>query len=81
MWKICFQELRALTNTKQMNELGMGVNPMELSDIYDHVWNLGLLLQSDRCLEVLQSEYRPWPKVRVAEACSIHFYEVLERSR
>jgi hypothetical protein len=81
MWKICFQELRALTNTKQMNELGMGVNPMELSDIYDHVWNLGLLLQSDRCLEVLQSEYRPWPKVRVAEAGSIHFYEVLERSR
>jgi hypothetical protein len=54
---------------------------MELGDIYDHVWNLGLLLQSDRCLEVLTSEYRPWPKVREAEAGSIHFYEVLERSR
>jgi hypothetical protein len=81
MWKICFQELRALTDTKQMNEVGMGVNPMELGDIYDHVWNLGLLLQSDRCLEVLKSGYRPWPKVRVAEPGSIHFYEVLERSR
>jgi hypothetical protein len=54
-----------------MNESGMGVNPMELGDIYDHVWNLGLLLQSDRCLEVLKPEYRPWPKVREAEPGSI----------
>jgi hypothetical protein len=61
--------------------LGLGVNPMELSDIYEHVWNLGLRLQTEDCLSVLQSEYRPWPKVREEEACSAHFYAVLDRSR
>ena len=29
MWKVCFQELRALTNTKKMD-----THPMELSNIY-----------------------------------------------
>ena len=29
LWKICFQELRALTNTKQMNVVGLGVNPVK----------------------------------------------------
>jgi hypothetical protein len=54
---------------------------MELSDIYEHVWNLGLLLQTEDCLSVLQSEYRPGPKVREEEVCSAHFYAVLDRSR
>ena len=81
LWKICFQELRALTNTKQMNDVGLGVNPMELGDIYEHVWNLGVVLQSQECLQVLQASYRPWPKVRVAEAGSLAFYKVLNRTR
>ncbi len=54
---------------------------MELGDIYDHVWNLGLLLQSDESLDVLKSDYRAWPKVREGEAGSIKFYAVLHRSR
>ena len=54
---------------------------MELSDIYEHVWNLGVLLQTETCLTVLQPEYRPWPKVRLAEAGSVHFYNVLDRTR
>jgi hypothetical protein len=45
------------------------------------VWNLGLLLQSDESLDVLQSDYRAWPKVREGEAGSIKFYTVLHRSR
>ena len=81
LWKICFQELRALTNTKQMNVVGLGVNPMELGDIYDHVWNLGVVLQSQGCLQVLQASYRPWPKLREAEAGSLAFYKVLNRTR
>jgi hypothetical protein len=52
---------------------------MELSDIYEHVWNLGVLLQTGECLTVLQPECRPWPKVREAEAGSVHFYNVLNR--
>jgi len=81
MWKVCFHELRALTNTKQMSAFGLGVNPMELGDIYDHLWNMGLLLQWDQCLDILQSDYRAWPKVRENVECSREFYEALHRSR
>jgi hypothetical protein len=63
MWKVCFQELRALTNTKQLSYDGLNVNPMELNDIYEHVWNLGVLLKTDECLSILLEEFRPWPKV------------------
>ena len=63
MWKVCFKELRALTNTKQLSLSGLNVNPMELNDVYEHVWNVGVLLESDLCLSILQTDYRPWPKV------------------
>ena len=76
-----FPGLRALTNTKQMNVVGLGVNPMELGDIYEHVWNLGVVLQSQECLQVLQLSYRPWPKLREAESGSLAFYKVLNRTR
>jgi hypothetical protein len=64
-----------------MDTLGLGLNPMELSDIYEHVWNLGVLLQTGECLTVLQPVCRPWSKVREAEAGSVHFYNVLNRRR
>jgi hypothetical protein len=63
MWKVCFQELRALTNTKQLSLAGLNVNPMELNDIYEHVWNLGVLLQTNESLSILEPEFRAWPKV------------------
>jgi hypothetical protein len=63
MWKVCFKELRALTNTKQLSLSGLNVNPMELNDLYEHVWNLGILLQTEQCLSILEPEFRPWPKV------------------
>lgn len=81
MWKVCFQELRALTNTKQLSYEGLNVNSMELNDIYEHVWNLGVLLKTDERLSIVQEQYRPWPKVRFQEAQSQEFYRVLERSR
>ena len=81
MWKVAFQELRALTNTKKLNEHGLNVNPMELNDIYDSLWNVGVELESERCLSILQPGFRPWPKLRQAEASSVTFYEVLERTR
>jgi len=81
MWKVCFQELRALTNTKELSVCGLNVNPMELNDIYEHVWNLGILLQTEDCLSILEPDFRAWPKVRVAEAGSVEFYRILNRSK
>jgi hypothetical protein len=66
MWKVCFQELSALTNTKQLSLSGLNVNPMELNDIYKHVWNPGVLLQTDESLAILQGGFRAWPKVSYA---------------
>ncbi len=63
MWKVCFKELRALTITKQLSFTGLNVNPMELNDLYEHVWNLGILLQTEKCLSILEPDFRPWPKV------------------
>ncbi len=66
MWKVCFQELRALTITKQLSLAGLNVNPMELNDIYEHVWNLGVLLQTNESLSILEPGYRAWPKVSLS---------------
>ena len=65
MWIVCFKELRALTNTKQLSLSGLNVNPMELNDVYEHVWNLGVVLQTEACLSILQRDFRPWPKVQI----------------
>jgi hypothetical protein len=81
LWKVVFHELRALTNTTKISDAGLGVNPMEINDLMDHLWNVAVLLQGDNALEVLDDEYRPWPKVRVGEAASQRFYAKLERSR
>jgi hypothetical protein len=63
MWKSIFQELRGLTNTKYL------LNPMELNDLYDHLWNVGVLLQSDDPESIVDDEFRPWPRVRGNEEC------------
>ena len=53
MWKCLFKELRGLTNTTNM------LNPLELNDLYDHMWNVGVLLQSDEPLAILADDFRP----------------------
>jgi hypothetical protein len=36
MWRVVYRELRALTNDKKL-----ALNPMDLNDLYEEVWNLG----------------------------------------
>jgi hypothetical protein len=79
LWKIAFEELRGLTNKKTIQDAGVGLNPLELNDLYDHLWNLGTLLQSDDRLTVLETTYRPWPRVRYNEAPSNNYYTHLEK--
>jgi hypothetical protein len=76
-----FHELRALTNTTKISDAGLGVNPMEINDLMDHLWNVAVVLKGEGALEVLDDEYRPWPKVRVGKAASQRFYAKLERTR
>jgi hypothetical protein len=57
-WVIGFEELRALTNSSAAE-----LNPIELSQVYDHTWEFAAVLQGPNALSVLSRDYRPWPKL------------------
>jgi hypothetical protein len=76
MWRTVFRELRALTNDN-----GLELNPLELNDLYEHLWAVGNLLKGPDALEILEDEFRPWPKVRIHEVFSQKFYEVHDRKK
>jgi hypothetical protein len=81
MWKVAFAELRALTNRKEVQQSGLGMNPMELNELYDFLWNMGVLMQSEQAMDVLQPDYRPWPKLHEGDPVSVKFYSRLERHK
>jgi hypothetical protein len=49
--------------------------------VYEDVWNVGTLLQSDDALSVLEPNFRPWPKVKEASEASHAFYQVHDRNK
>jgi hypothetical protein len=70
MWRVVYRELRALTN-----DGAMALNPMELNDIYEELWNVGTLLQNHgEVLSIMEDDFRPWPKVK-------EVYEVHDRAK
>ncbi len=42
MWRVAFKELRGLTNSK-----GLELSPIELNVLYEYLYDLGSMLQSD----------------------------------
>ena len=76
MWRVVYRELRALTNDGAMD-----LNPMELNDVYEELWNVGVLLMSDEALSILDEDYRPWPIVKEGTEESRHFYTVHDRDK
>jgi hypothetical protein len=81
LWKTAFEELRGLTNKKSIQDSGVGLNPMELNDLYDHLWNMGSLLQTEDALDVIDDLYRPWPRCRYNEGPSKLYYTHLEKHK
>jgi hypothetical protein len=75
MWRVVFKELRGLTNSK-----GLEINPMTLNGIYENLYDVGLLLQSDSCLTVFEPEFRPWPHVFQDKQRSRQFYMRVEHN-
>jgi hypothetical protein len=63
LWKVMFHELRALTNTTKISDAGLNVNPLEINDLLDHMWNVAVLLIAaatqgdDPWLLFLEKEY------------------------
>jgi hypothetical protein len=53
-----------------------------LTQIYESVWNVCTLLRSDAVLnEILDVNYRPWPKVKEGTTISEEFYKVHDRNK
>jgi hypothetical protein len=71
MWECAFKELRALTNSSDVD-----LNPLELHDVYDCLWAVGVKLQGDSPLTVLDE--RPLPKVRPDDPAAQRMYTKLE---
>ncbi len=69
-----FKELRGLTNSK-----GLELNPSELNGLYEYLYDLGTMLQSDTCLHVFQNGYRPWPHVYKDKGRARKFYATVDR--
>ncbi len=77
MWRVVYRELRALTNDGVM-----ALNPMELNEIYEELWNVGTLLQNATVvLSIMEDEFRPWPKVKAETEKSRAFYDVHDRAK
>jgi hypothetical protein len=77
MWRVVYRELRALTNDKSM-----ALNPMDVNDIYDALWNVGVLLQNEmEVLSIFEVGYRPWPKFKAETETSRAFYAIHDRAK
>jgi hypothetical protein len=76
MWRVVYRELRALTNDKTLS-----LNPMDLNDLYEEVWNVGSLLQTNESLSILDEGFRPWPRVKEVTEASWDFYDIRDRNK
>ena len=76
MWRVVYRELRAVTNDAKI-----ALNPMELNDIYDHLWDVATLLTSEDCLSIFDEGFRPWPKIKHGSEKSWDFYDIHERHK
>ena len=73
MWRVVFKELRGITNSK-----GLEIDPLSLNVIYEHLYDLGKLLQTDKALTILHPMFRPWPHIYQNKQRSKLFYTRLE---
>ena len=77
LWRVVYRELRALTNDNTM-----ALNPMDLNDLYNALWNVDTLLQNNAdVLSILEDGFRPWPKVQDATETSRGFYAIHDRDK
>jgi hypothetical protein len=60
LWRVVFRELRALTNGK-----GPELSPVALNTLYEHMYDLGHMLQTDTSMCVFETGFRPWPHIKL----------------
>jgi hypothetical protein len=58
--------VRRADDAHQHDSTKADLNPLELNGIYEHLFVMGTLLQSESSLDVFAEGYRPWPALEVA---------------
>ncbi len=53
---------------------------MELNGLYDNLYDLGTMLQSDTFFSILDDYFRPWPHVYKDKGRSKKFYKAVDRN-
>ena len=76
MWRLVYRELRALTNDSTLN-----LNPLEINDLYDYLWDVGSLLECEESLTIYEDGWRPWARVKGGTEASMKFYAVHDRHK
>ncbi len=54
---------------------------MDLNDLYEEVWNVGELLQTDDWPTIMDEGFRPWPRVKKGTEESWDFYDIHDRNK
>jgi hypothetical protein len=75
VWRVIFMELRGLTNSK-----GLEIDPMTLNALYEDLYDVGLLMQTEKALVLLEPYFRPWPHLYQNKKRSAKFYTNLEHN-
>jgi hypothetical protein len=73
LWRVVFRELRALTNGK-----GPQLSPIALNGLYEYMYDLGLMLQTDTSLSVFDDYFRPWPHIYLDRGRAKMFYKGMD---
>ena len=53
---------------------------MELNGLYEYLFDLGTMLQSNKCLDVFDDNFRPWPHLYKNKGRSKKFYKTVDRN-
>jgi hypothetical protein len=54
------------------------LNPLELNNLYEYLYDLGTKLQTDECMGVFEDGFRPWPHVYKGRGRSKKFYSQVD---
>jgi hypothetical protein len=75
LWRVIFKELRGQTNST-----GLEIDPLTLNRVYEDLYDVGLLLQTDKALIILEPNFRLWPHIYQNKQRSAKFYKHLEEN-
>jgi hypothetical protein len=59
--------------------VGIELNPLELNSLYEHLYDLGTMLQTNACLELFEEGFRPWPHIYKDKGRATKFYKAIDR--